>query len=246
MSKYILFIAILFLILLVIYGIKNKEGFADIIIVVARYNEKLDWLKEEPFNKYPVIIYNKGPNDDFYKPPNCKIVKVDNVGRCDHTYVYHIIQNYDKLNNITVFLPGSTNMENKLEHSKLLFQKIEQHNKAVFLSQQINMQDLYNFQLDEWVASSNENSSINPESQLELSSIRPFGKWLEARYGNIEITRVTYWGIFSVSDKDINQHPKSYYEELIKDVSNSSNPEAGHYFERSWQAMFHPMKETLI
>jgi hypothetical protein len=241
-----IFFAIMLLILLVICGIKYKEGFTDVMIVIARYNEKLDWLKEEPFNKYPVTIYNKGPNDDFYKPHNSKIVKVKNVGRCDHTYVYHIIQNYDNLNDITIFLPGSTNMENKIEHSKLLFQKIEQTNKAVFLSQNINMQDLYHFQLDEWVASSTENSSINPESKLELSSIRPFGKWLESRFGNIEITRVTYYGIFSVSSKDITQHPKSYYEELIKDVNNSSNPEAGHYFERSWQAIFYPMTDTLI
>ena len=57
--------AIILLLLLVLYG-KYKEGF-DLnsnVIVVSRYNEKLDWLKDEPFNKYSVIIYNKG-NDEF-------------------------------------------------------------------------------------------------------------------------------------------------------------------------------------
>ena len=39
-------------------------------IVVSRYAENLNWLKEEPFNKYTVICYNKGDDDNFYKPPN--------------------------------------------------------------------------------------------------------------------------------------------------------------------------------
>jgi len=239
--------AIILLILLVLYGMKYKEGYTDIMIVVARYNEKLYWLKEEPFNKYPVTIYNKGPNDDFYKPPDCKIITVENIGRCDHTYVYHIIQNYDSLNNITIFLPGSTNIDFKLDHAKLLFKNIKEKNKAVFLSNKIpNLDDLYNFQLDNHVSSSIENIKINPETRLEISPIRPFGKWAEARFGNFNITHVTYWGIFSVSNKDIIQHPKSYYENLIKDVSNSSHPEAGHYFERSWQSIFLPMKNTLV
>ena len=64
------------------------------VIVVSRYNENLEWLKEFPFNLYPVIIYNKGTNDEFYKPDNLiKIVNIENVGRCDHTYLYHIVHN---------------------------------------------------------------------------------------------------------------------------------------------------------
>ena len=63
----------------------------DIELVVSRYNEDLEWLKEEPFNKYRVICYNKGKNDDFYKPPNMRIVNLENVGREGHTYIYHIL-----------------------------------------------------------------------------------------------------------------------------------------------------------
>ena len=32
-----------------------------------------------------------------------------------------------------------------------------------------------------------------------------------------------------------------YYMDLIKDLDKSSNPEAGHYFERAWEAVFYPM-----
>uniref|UniRef100_A0A6C0JKE2 DUF3431 domain-containing protein n=1 Tax=viral metagenome TaxID=1070528 RepID=A0A6C0JKE2_9ZZZZ len=245
-----LLVALLILLISIVYGKYNKENFDNnnnIILIISRYNEKLEWLKEEPFNKYPVIIYNKGPNDDFYKPEKLiKIVKVDNIGRCDHTYIYHIINEYDNLYNINVFLPGSANMDNKKHHALALFNKIEESNKAVFLSNKTSLSEWYDFKLDEWKASSPENNIINPENKLKLSEIRPFGKWYEHNFKNIELEYVTYGGMFSVSKEDIIQHPKNYYEKLIKYLENSSNPECGHYFERAWYAVFYPMKNTLI
>jgi len=105
----------------------NKENFENnnIVIIISRYNENLEWLKEEPFNKYPVIIYNKGPNDDFYKPDNLiKIVKLDNVGREGHTYLHHIINNYDNLYNINILFPGSINIEIKNKLSTIFINNI--------------------------------------------------------------------------------------------------------------------------
>ncbi len=216
------------------------------VIVVSRYNENLNWLKEYPFNLYSVIIYNKGPNDDFYKPEKLiKIVNIENVGRCDHTYLYHIIHNYDNLHDIIVFLPGSTNVDYRLNRCKHLILHIEEQNKAIFLCTKTNMNDLYNFSLDHWQSTSPENSLINPENKLKESSIRPFGKWFNAMFGNININYISWNGLFSVSKLDILQHSKAYYERLILEVSDSSNPEAGHYFERSWEAVFFPMNNTI-
>jgi hypothetical protein len=216
------------------------------VIVVSRYNEKLEWLKEHPFNLYPVIIYNKGLNDDFYKPDKLiKIINIENVGRCDHTYLYHIIHNYDNLHDIIVFLPGSSNAEYRINRCRQLILHIEQQNKAVFLCTHTNMDYLYDFQLDYWQATSLENNSVNPENKLKISTIRPFGKWFKAMYGDIKINYISWNGLFSVSKLDILQHSKSYYERLILELSDSSNPEAGHYFERSWEAVFYPMTHTI-
>ena len=79
-------------------------------IIVARYNEDLSWMKESPFNKFRYIVYNKGINDDFEKCNVDKIIQLPNVGRCDHTYLYYIIENYNKLSDIAVFFLGSLNM----------------------------------------------------------------------------------------------------------------------------------------
>ena len=100
--------------------------------------------------------------------------------------------------------------------------------------------------MDEYQSQNIQNRSLNPESNLELSEIRPFGRWFEYYFNGITIRNVTYWGIFSVDKRDILQHPKEYYDNLIKQLCNSSNPEVGHYFERAWCAVFYPMRHSII
>jgi len=56
----------------------------------------LDWL--ERFPGIPKIVYDKGRSGDGNRLPN--------VGREAHTYLHHVIANYDRLAPITVFLQG--------------------------------------------------------------------------------------------------------------------------------------------
>jgi hypothetical protein len=90
----------------------------NVEIVISRYNEDLSWINEYPFNQFEYIVYNKGDNDNFEKNNVKKIINLDNVGRCDHTYLYHIINNYDNLSEHTIFLPGSSNMITKYTKAK--------------------------------------------------------------------------------------------------------------------------------
>lgn len=64
-------------------------------IVVARYNEDLEWTKLLS----NVIIYNKGTplTNDFNQ------ILLNNVGREGHAYYKHIYDNYDKLADYTFF-----------------------------------------------------------------------------------------------------------------------------------------------
>lgn len=250
---------IIFLLIIIIISIisaiktirKREEMQKSVEIVISRYNEDLNWLKEEPFNNYTnITIYNKGKNSDFFHKPGTKIINLENVGRCDHTYLYHVITQYDNLKDITIFLPGSADMGIKMDHTKNLFNEIEKNNQAVFANARTfsnPLKEIYaDFQMDEWKASDSRNTSINSESKLEPSKHRPYGIWYDYYLGAEPVYSLAFYGIFSVAKEDIKQHPKSYYENLIKDLSNSSNPEVGHYFERSWVAIFHPLKHTLI
>lgn len=59
-------------------------------IVVSKYVKNIDWTRKLI---YPVTIYDKSPGGNL-----------PNIGRETHTYLYHIIENYDNLPDIIIFL----------------------------------------------------------------------------------------------------------------------------------------------
>jgi hypothetical protein len=212
-------------------------------IVVARYAEKLEWLKDDPFNKYPVVVYNKGGDDDFTKTKNVKqIVHLDNVGREPHAYIYHVINNYDNLADVTIFLAGSCNMQKKIDNAKKTVNEAEKTNNYYF---QFTTDDLYkemkDFQIDTYQSTNEENKKVNPEKELTKSEIRPFGRWYKHHFGDLVTKKYSWNGIFAVHKRHILQHPREYYENLIKELEVSSSPEVVHYFERAWGAVFGPL-----
>lgn len=249
-------IVILVLILILIfynsnYNISKYENFENnnIEIVISRYNENLEFLSDEIFNNYPIIIYNKGINYDFYKPPSLKkIVNLSNVGVCDHTYLYHIIENYDNLANVTIFLPGSCTDELKKDrYINVLNKTIETNNTVIYgYCDENNKSDLYNFRLTEWVSTNENNKILNPDSKLRECDIYPYGKWYDEVFPGINNNCITYLGIFSVSKEHIHNRNKESYEELIKFVSNSINEECAHYIERSYISIFDPLPKEVI
>ena len=89
-------------------------------IVVARYNENLDWLKKIKKSKdLKITVYNKG-KDDIDIP----FIPLPNVGRESHTYLYHIINNYDNLADQTIFCQGDS-----IFHSPDFLDLINKHRK---------------------------------------------------------------------------------------------------------------------
>ena len=67
-------------------------------IVVARYSENLEWLK--PYQSVSKV-YNKGD-----PTPGVHSISLPNIGREGHTYLHHIISNYDSLAERTIFCQG--------------------------------------------------------------------------------------------------------------------------------------------
>jgi hypothetical protein len=220
----------------------------NVNIIISRFNENLYWLNEYPFNQFKYIIYNKGDNDNFIKTNAIKIINTENVGKNDHTYLYHIISNYDLLPNILVFFPGSINIDYKKQKAVKILNKILESNykDAYFVGhyQPSVQKSFFNFKLDEWKTSDKINFIKNNESKLQLSKIRPYGLWYNYFFGKTPAQWSTWWGIFSIDKRDIIQHPITRYQILIETVNKHSNPEAGHYIERSWGAIFFPLVYT--
>lgn len=75
-------------------------------LVVARYNENLDWLSRQ---QHPFAVYNKG------EPLDIACENLKNIGREAQTYLRHIIKRFENLAEYTVFLQG-----NPYRHSRNL------------------------------------------------------------------------------------------------------------------------------
>jgi hypothetical protein len=69
----------------------------NVDIVVAKYKEDISWTT---LLKDNVIVYDKSEN------PLEASIRLPNVGREAHTYLYHIVKNYNNLADITIFLQG--------------------------------------------------------------------------------------------------------------------------------------------
>ena len=88
-------------------------------IVVAKYQEDTEWINKV---KHKVTVYDK--REEIYDERNGRIegsIILKNKGREGETFLYHIVHNYDKLDEVTVFLQG-----NPFEHVHLLAGKREE------------------------------------------------------------------------------------------------------------------------
>ena len=81
----------------------------EVELIVAHYEEDLSWL--EDYASLKTRVYGKGSDDGDQRLPN--------VGREAHTYLHHIVEHYDDLAEVTVFLQG-----NPSEHVAGLFEKV--------------------------------------------------------------------------------------------------------------------------
>ena len=78
-----------------------------VALVVARYAENIEWVRA--YNDI-AIVYNKGRND---LEGIRNVQRVINIGREGHTYLYHIIQNYDQLTDRVIFSQGDPFLHNE-------------------------------------------------------------------------------------------------------------------------------------
>ena len=221
----------------------------NVEIVVSRYNEDLLWLNEYPFNQFEYIIYNKGDNHNFVQTNVKKIINLQNVGRCDHTYLYHICNNYNNLSNIVVFFPGSLDINGKKQKAINILENIikKKYEQAYFIGNYCSSvkNHFKNFKIDSHKCIDPRNFNKNSETKLFKCIIRPYGKWYEYFFGTTPAHWYTFSGIFSIDKKDIIQHPLEKYIILKNIVGIHSHPESGHYIERSWGVIFYPLIYTI-
>ena len=213
---------------------------ADLELVIAHYNEGLDWLKAYA----PLCsIYSKGnavSSDQSH--PFRRATSLANIGRETHTYLTHIVRNYESLAKVTLLLQGDIHSTNQgtPEHTDLPLSEI--------ISQALQLRD-----------TSKSLGFGRHHIFSDWDGIQYLPGWIERRGNGLKRTQTTpgdFWqwmfqspppkevtfvqgALFAVTSTTIRRRPKAFYERVLAyfEDLNEVNPEEGHYMERFWYAI---------
>jgi hypothetical protein len=253
---YGVFLAVVGIILFMYLLRARTEGFQNTVdnktvdLVVAKYKENLEWLdKYKDVRFRNVYIYNKSNTPEkecTNEYANCIIKQIPNVGVCDETYLHHIIDNYDNLADVTVFAPGSANLQHKKDIFKFTVDNAITTKDTVMNVYKFDTdidKAMYNFRMTHYIGASPENNDGNNFNNTPASP-NPFGVWFKHNFPGVHTPYSTFFGIFAASKEHIRSRPKSFYEGLIKQVNTDTFHEASHYIERSWFAIMSPVPKS--
>lgn len=188
----------------------------NICIVVARYNENIEWTKQ--FSN--VIIFNKGQKiENIYHE-----VFLNNVGREGHTYYKYICDNYDNLLDYTIFLQGRP-----FDHSPNIISNLNKY---------INNQELnidFNFLSENIIY-----SSLDLECSRHWQCKHIHDNWKRIFSVNPDNNQCIFGAgaQFIVSKNQILKRPKEFYENIVKMLEYTIDPLEGYDIERFHKYIF--------
>ncbi len=202
-------------------------------IIIARFNENIDWLLR--YNNFNVVIYNKGKYLD--NKGLGKIINLPNVGRESHTWLYHIVSNYENLDEVNIFLQGRID-----DLGVLAYQDVNEYlNECMIKGFSVRRFGILGpFHWSKYLGL--QNNSKYRKNIINKSLKEPeisFKELAQTFIDKIPLFTITsYGGCFAVSKELIKQHKISLYKELLDILSANDNPLEGHYMERLWCYLF--------
>ena len=200
-------------------------------IIVARYNENIDWLNSEMVN---CIIYNKGNKLNIENE-----IPLENLGRESETYLHYIITNYDNLPEVVVFTQANISDHNgsndvnyliNIKNEALNYSKSNNFVKFYDRKDNIHWGSEWNLREDGYYLKDNYKNN-NPITFIEW-----FKSNIDINYPNPICVYMN--AIFAVKKEYIINKPIEYYKRLILEVNHHINSTEGHFFERSWYYIF--------
>ena len=190
-------------------------------LIVARYMEDVEWV--DAFGTY--TIYNKG-KDNLSARHRENTISLINVGREAHSYIYHIIENYDRLEDILIFCQG-----NYRDHLTC--------GAEDFFKRATNVSD-YGFSINigrTGLTGTNHRNFTLHEYRGPLRSKQNYdlGSWWEQTVGEAYVrSKSVFWNaIFSVKKEFVLKRSRESYMRLLKTLDWSVNPMEAHFCERT-------------
>jgi hypothetical protein len=213
----------------------KKESFE---IIIAHYNEDLNWLKPYANN---VIIYHKW-NETWARFPVKKWVKLTNIWREWQTYLYHIIENYNNLAEINIFLQWNIDDHKGFIAYDSVEQYLKETKKLWFSSKNLQLMKRWKINFSKKFKEMIEKWTLTCDSWISLSDF--YKEIFNREQALLEVTFP--WWNFWVSKEKILQNDKTLYQKLLYYLSKSSNPIEWHYLERMWFRIFNKQRLKLV
>lgn len=198
-------------------------------LVIAKFNEDLSWI--ELLREFEVTVYSKLAGE---RNPSYKILL--NIGRESHTYLHHIVTNYNCMPDLCVFCQG-----NPFDHCPDFVERISRLIPKlgyVALSSNEALFDAYAYpQL-----------SNSPLSLAGLCFAEYFETVLGHKAPALFYARMN--GLFAVDRETIQRRPLSFYQRCLTLLQGATEEQSlklldlnsvdGHFFERLWHFIFNP------
>ncbi|MAR85342.1 MAG: hypothetical protein CL869_04005 [Cytophagia bacterium] len=202
-------------------------------LIISRFDENLKWLEDH--QNFNIIIYNKGKNFTCKSLKN--IINIDNVGRESHTWLYHIVENYNNLDDVSIFLQGRIDDLDCMSYKdpNIYLKKI---NKIGFAVSRLGLLGPLHWGHNVGIEHIPKYASQWNKNEISRSKYG-FRKFAKKLFPEIPIFVATsYGGCFAVKKELILKYKVDFYKKLLETVSKHKNPIEGHYLERLWCYMF--------
>jgi len=220
---------------------------------IAHYIEDLGWLDKLKREGHEILIYEKNTdlmNYKDYVKINEHQVLLANIGRESHTYLTHIIQNYDDLRDYEVFFQG----------------RVDDHMDG---HPEDNLKDLIGKDYLSWCTTCKTKiGCFTEEVYQEIKKKHPDHKHINKFYTNdglrdylffkdnfpnLPLPQTPYYynafALFGVKKEVIRYYPKQFYEKLLNyfnpNYKNFMNMDSsyfainiGYTFEAFWDFIF--------
>ena len=201
-------------------------------LVIAQDVSPCEWSRPYAHRR---TVYHKGPQTAL------GAITLPNVGGDAHTFLTHIVRNYDDLAEVTIFVSSRDERHQPFTTDHFIRDDCDFVATTLHAA---NMTDPKNVTTDGRLKTPH-TLSKGPLYPASLS----FGEWFDrgVAFGMHEQLRFKTMshlflmcesGTFSVKRSSIVDKPKSYYQSLLNWVSSHQNSEWANYIEHAWIYIF--------
>lgn len=183
-------------------------------VVIARYKEDISWISNVDKN-VKISLYEKYEQLPIGREVDSR-VSLPNIGNEAHTYIFHIVRNYNQISDITHFVQGRP-----FDHSP---------NALDFINGKIHLKDDY--------VTMCESLALSDKHGLPHHPGLPVGNYYKKIFGS-ELNDTLTFGAgaqFSVTKKAIQLKPLEFWSKLL--VLSEDTSTAPFAFERLWHKIF--------